>query len=198
MTSSRLWEVWVGHIPDGYDEDDVIHDFWKNGLPLPVSVRIKHADSNYGFVGFERECQALDVLIEAAENKHCLTWSKTGEHAKIKVDVAFFLLSRAEGDRGLISPGYSVMGTRAVWRMGAMARLVVKGRGTRTRTRVQCTNSIRRPSKPDTGHSRPLVVVFAPKPARPTHAGTPPHQPGSTSVHQRSRAPTPPVTPRTT
>ena len=115
MTSTHLWEVWVSRIPDGYDEDDVISDFYENGLPLPTSVRIKHAEPNYGFVGFERECQALDVLIEASENKHCLTWSATGEAARIKVDVAFFLLSRAEGDRVLISPKYSVMGTQAVW-----------------------------------------------------------------------------------
>ena len=115
MTSNRLWEVWVGRIPDGYDEDDVISDFYENGLALPTSVRIKHGDPNYGFVGFERECQALDVLIEASENKNCLTWTKTGERARIKVDVSFLLLSRAEGQRGLISPGFSVMGTRAVW-----------------------------------------------------------------------------------
>ena len=100
----------MGHIPNGYDEDDVIADFYENELPLPVSVRIKHADPNYGFVGFERECQALDVLVEASGNKHCLTWTKTGEPAKIKVDVAFFLLSRAEGDRGLTSQGTACWG----------------------------------------------------------------------------------------
>ena len=104
MTSTRLWEVFVSRIPDGYDEDDVISDFYENGLPLPTSVRIKHGEPNYGFVGFERECQALDVLVEASENKHCLTWTRTGRAASIKVDVAFFLLSRAEGDRGLIYP----------------------------------------------------------------------------------------------
>ena len=92
MSSESIDEetVWVGNVPSGYREADVLEDLQRHDIPRPVSIKVcpSTQDNQFAFLYYQSRRLAASVI---ALGQSAVVWKKTKKYGFFKAR-SFFLL----------------------------------------------------------------------------------------------------------